>query len=332
MRTAGRAWGIAVGVALSTLVLAARPTGVGAEDQPGLAEANKFFQRGNRFFEDNSLPRAKLEYEKALKLYPQHLDALYNLGVVCARLGQKDEAIKDYQRYLAIRPNDADVWTQIGVLDDETGRRPEAREAYEKALEINPKFGRAHHDLAVLLQEDGDFKGAEQHFITFMKLEEEAGRQNGDAYYSLGVLYLRELRELDAKLMLQKAIDTDPTVPRYNNAMGDTYLLEKRPDLALVYYQKAIEKDPKYELAYSGMGDAHAQLKERDQAAAAYRKALELRPDYDLVHYKLGLLYEDSNPAEAIKQFEKYLQSGKNLEYRDEVTAKIEALKLALKP
>jgi superkiller protein 3 len=131
--------------------------------------------------------------------------------------------------------------------------------------------------------------------------------------------------------MLQKAIDTDPSVPHYNNAMGDVYLLEKRPDLALVYYQKVIEKDPNYALAYSGMGDAYAQLKEHDKAVGAYRKALELRPDYGVVYYKLGRLDENKNPTEAIKQFEKYLQSGKNLQYRDEVAAKIEALKLALK-
>ena len=37
-------------------------------------------------------------------------------------------------------------------------------------------------------------------------------------------------------------------------------------------------------------------------------------------------------PAEAIKQFEKYLESGKTIQYRDEVAAKIEALKLTLKP
>ena len=332
MRPAGGVWRIVLGLAVGALTLASCPAGGRAEDQPGLVEANKFFERGNKFVESDSLPRAKLEYLKALKLYPQHLDALYNLGVVCERLGQKDEAVEYYKRYLAIKPNDADVWTQIGVVYDETGRKPQAREAYGKALEINPEFGRAHHNLAVLLQEDGDFKGAEQHFVKFVKLEEAAGRQDGDAYYSLGVLYLQELRDLDAKLTLQKAIDTDPSVPRYNNAMGDAYLLEKRPDLALVYYQKAIEKDPKYELAYSGMVDAQAQLKDRDKAAAAYRKALELRPDYDLVYYKLGLLYQDSNPAEAIKQFEKYLQSGKNLQYRDEVTAKIAALKLALKP
>jgi protein O-GlcNAc transferase len=302
-----------------------------AEDAGTIAEANKFVERGNKFVESGSLQRAKQEYQKALKIYPRHLDALYNLGITCARLGQNGEAIDDYKRYLGIR-SDADVWTQLGLLYDDAGSKNEARHAYEKAIEIDPKFGHAHHNLGVLLKEQGDLKGAEEHLATFVRLEEEAGRQNGDAYYSLGILYLQERRDKDAKMLIQKAIDIDPSVSYVNNAMGDIYLVEERPDLSIVYYQKAIEKDPKYAPAYSGLGDAYGRLKERDKALAAYHKALELRPDYALVYYKLGLLYEDNNPGEAIKQFEKYLQSGKNPEYRDEVAAKIEALKLTIKP
>jgi len=322
---------IALAVALSSLTPVRGADGA-AQENGAIAEATKYFERANKFVEAGSLPRAKLEYEKAIKLYPRYLDAFYNLGVVCEKLGQKGGAIDQYKRYLEIKPDDADVWNQIGVLYDETGSKKEARNAYQKALAVNPKYGRAHHNLGVLLKEAGDLKGAEQHLATFVKLEDEAGRPNGDAYYSLGILYLQESRNKDAKLLLQKAIDTDPSVPHFNNAMGDTYLVEKRPDQSLVYYKKAIEKDPKYALAYSGLGDAYAQLKERDKALTSYRKALELRPDYALVYYKLGLFYEDNNPAEAIKDFEKYLESGRTIEYRDEVAAKIEALKLTLKP
>jgi superkiller protein 3 len=319
------------GVVVALMLLP--PATARAADAGAPAEANKFVERGNKFVESGSLQRAKQEYQKALKIYPKHLDALYNLGKACERLGQKGEAIDDYKRYLDIKSDDADVWTQLALLYDDAGSKNEARRAYEKAIEINPKFGPAHHNLGVLLEEEvGDLKGAEQHLETFVKIEEEGGRQNGDAYYSLGVLYLRESREKDAKLLMQKAIDANPSDPYFNNAMGDVYLLEKRPDLSLAYYQKAIEADPKYALVYSGLGDAYAGLKERDKALAAYRKALELRPDYVLVYYKLGLFYEDDNPGEAIKQFEKYMQSGKNPQYRDEVAAKIEALKLTIKP
>jgi tetratricopeptide (TPR) repeat protein len=298
-------------------------------DKHAVAEANKFVERANQFVHDSSLPRAKSEYLKALKIFPKHLDALYNLAIVCEKLGQNDEAVEHFQRYLEIRPNDADVWTQLGVRYDETGKKAEAQAAYEKALAINPDFGLAHHNLGVLLKEQGKFDAAQQHLLTFVKLEEAAGRQNGDAYYSLGNLYLARGQIKDAKLALQKALDADPTVPYYNNAMGDVYLAEKQVDLAISAYRKALEKDPKYAPAYSGLGDAYRQQGDREKAAEAYRKALDLRRDYPIVHYKLGLLFEDTNPAEAIKHFENYLASGKNLEFQTEARTRIEKLKQA---
>jgi Tfp pilus assembly protein PilF len=296
-------------------------------DRHAIAQANKYVERANKFVKGNSLPRAKIEYLKALKIYPRHLDALYNLAIVCERLGQNDEAIVHYKHYLELAPNDADVWTQLGLRYDETGKKAEAQAAYEKAIAINPKYGLAHHNLGVFLKDQGKLDDAQKQFETFIRLEEEAGRRNGDAYYSLGALYLARGRVKDAKLVLQKSIDTDPSVPYYNNAMGDVYLAEKKPDDALVYYKKAIEKDENYAPAFSGMGDAYRQLGNTAKAADSYRKALALRKDYAVVYYKLGLLYEDADPAQAIKQFESYLASGKSLEFQDEAKAKIEKLK-----
>ena len=96
--------------------------------------AAKHMMRGNEFAQKDSAARAKSEYLKALKLEPRHLDALYNLAVVCSRLNQREEAIGYYRQYLELKPNDADVWTQLGVLYDEAKQDAEARAAYEKAL------------------------------------------------------------------------------------------------------------------------------------------------------------------------------------------------------
>lgn len=289
--------------------------------------ARKLFERGNEFVKKESWGRAKGEYTKAVQAYPQFKDALYNLGVVCEQLNLRDEAISNYRKYLELSPTSADVWTQLGVLYDVGENKAEAETAYRKALASDPKFGRAHHNLGVLLEEQGKLDEAQQHLLEFVKLEEAAGRKNGDAYYSLGVLCLRRGQGRTAKLLLEKALDVDPSTVIYNNAMGDVYLMEKQPEVAAVHYKKALEKDPRYALAHSGLGDAYRALGKVKEAAASYRKALELRPDYALVYYKLGLLYEKIQPADAIKDFEKYLQSGKNLEYQDEVNAKLAVLK-----
>src|SRR5579863_6844108 len=129
--------GFLVAIAVAALpVLSARAADAGAQDKGAIAEATKYFDRANKFVESGSLPRAKQEYEKAIKLYPKYLDAYYNLGVVCEKLGQKGGAIDEYKKYLEIKADDADVWNQIGVLYDETGSKMEARDAYGKALAI----------------------------------------------------------------------------------------------------------------------------------------------------------------------------------------------------
>src|SRR5258706_10405969 len=78
-----------------------------AEEKQGLAEANKFVERANTFVKNNSLQRAKSEYQKALKIFPQHFDALYNLAVVCEKLGETNEAMEHYKHYLELKPDDA---------------------------------------------------------------------------------------------------------------------------------------------------------------------------------------------------------------------------------
>jgi tetratricopeptide (TPR) repeat protein len=77
------------------------------------------------------------------------------------------------------------------------------------------------------------------------------------------------------------------------------------------------------------LGDAYRQAGDRNKAAAAYQKALEVGKDYPLVYYKLGLLWEEAQPAEAIKSFEKYLASDKTPQFQNEAKAKIEKLKQA---
>ena len=305
----------------------AAPPALTAADKAAIAQANKFIERGNEFAGKDSLARAKAEYLRGLKVFPQHVDALYNIAVVCTRLGQRAEAVGYYQQYLAVQPESADVWTQLGVLHDEAGETAEALVAYNKALAINPQFGRAQHNLGVLYSDRGEWGVAEKYLRQFVEGEEAAGRHTGEAYYSLGLLYLKRLQSKNARVQLQRALDADPSSALFNNALGDAYLLEKDSKVAQVYYQKAIANDGKFALAYSGLGDSYHQLGQVEEAAKQYRRALELRPDYPIVHYKLGLLFETARPAEAIKHFEKYLQSGKNLALEAEAREKLAKLK-----
>ncbi len=296
-------------------------------DRSKVAAANKFVERGNEFVRKNSLARAQSEYQRALQVFPRHVDALYNLAIVEERLGHTNAAVATYQRYLAVMPDDADVWTQLGLLRERSGDKAGAEADYRRALAADAKFGRARHNLGVLLQEQGRWDEAREHLEAFVKAEEGAGRPSGEGYYSLGLLELSLGRGKEAKQRLQQALAIDPDVPWYHNAMGDAYLLEKQPALAAAHFEKAIAKDSQFAPAYSGLGEAWAAQGDREKARAAYQKALALRPDYVLVHYKLGRLDEEVDPVAAIKEFESYLVSAKNPLYKEDASQRLARLK-----
>ena len=198
-------------------------------------------------------------------------------------------------------------------------------------MERRPDFAGAHHNLGVLLKEQGDLDAAQKHLETFLQLEEDAGRHNGDAYYSLGTLQLTRGHVKEAKRLFQQALDVDPSISYYNNGLGSAYLANQETELAISAFKKALERDAKYAPASCGLGDAYLQKGDRVQAEKAYRTALELRKDFALVHYRLGILWETTNPSEAIKEFENYLTSAKNPQFQAEAKAKIEKLSQANK-
>ena len=296
-------------------------------DKKGYAEAAPYMERGNEFVEKGSLPRAKAEYTRALKVFPRHLDALYNLAVVCEKLNENDEAARLYRQYLDLKPNDADVWTQLGVRLEDQGKPAEAEAAYRKALDANKDFPRAHHNLGVMLKDQGNFDAAEKHLTTYIKLAQAAGNAAGDGSYSLGALFLAQGKVREAKLQMLKAVEVDPQVAPFHNGLGDTYLAAKEFAMASASYNKALELDAKYAPAWSGLGDANRLQGATQKAVACYRRALELQKNYHLIHYKLGLALADADPAEAKKQLEMYLASGKNAQFTKEAQEQLRKLK-----
>jgi len=119
MRRSRRIRGWAAGLVLVAVVAAGAliTPGRAADDEPSrgvLEQANKFFERGNQFVQQGSFARAKTEFQKALKVYPKHLDALYNLAVCCERLNLMADAQEHYRHYTELAPNDPDGWNQLG--------------------------------------------------------------------------------------------------------------------------------------------------------------------------------------------------------------------------
>src|SRR5699024_7067630 len=68
-------------------------------------EVEKIFQYGLSLAKLGYMDEAKIQFEHALKMEPQHSDVLYNLGVIAVHHQNLQEAIRYFNETIAIQPS-----------------------------------------------------------------------------------------------------------------------------------------------------------------------------------------------------------------------------------
>jgi len=112
---------------------------------------------------------------------------------------------------------------------------------------------------------------------------------------------------------------------KYGNALMDT----KRFNEAVGAYEKALAIDPKNVDVRVDMGTCYRNSGRPADAAKEYRKAIELNPRHLLAHKNLGIVlaYDLQDKAQAVKEFEKYLELAPNSEDAGQTRQTIQELK-----
>src|SRR4029077_20127770 len=109
-----------------------------------------------------------------------------------------------------------------------------------RAVALQPADMRAHYELASALYDSGDLNGAAAHFaIVAAKMPDWA-----DARYSLGSVYARIDRVVDAAAELRAALAFAPRPFRANLLLGRILTLRGDKAAAVPYLQTAVSVDP----------------------------------------------------------------------------------------
>jgi len=185
--------------------------------------------------------RAKREYLAALKLNPGFAEALYGLAVTCARLGERDEAVRyrklfnelksEYQKIgrrkrsiwnpLAItRVSVAHTHTDVGRVYFSQGKPGRAVELWKRAADLDPSNTRCRALLAGLYLRQG-------HVAEALSLYEELTRiKPREALFFLycGNLYARRKRFKEAEGAFKKVTELEPGRPEGYFALAKLYL------------------------------------------------------------------------------------------------------------
>ena len=110
-------------------------------------------------------------YERALKVDPEHLGALNNLGICLLNLKQPERAIALFQRAVEIEPSNANSLFNLGSALADNGNPDAALQLLQQSLNLSPMAVNTHRKLSEIYTARGQGKLAQQHTEAALQIE-----------------------------------------------------------------------------------------------------------------------------------------------------------------
>lgn len=153
------------------------------------ADADVLTLEGVRAFEQKDLVAAREKFQQALKINPDHVIALVNLGSLEYRSGRLEEAETALRRATRLSPESIPAWLTLGVVAYEVGKLDLALAALSQSVLLDPANAKARSYLGVTVGRMGWRDGAESELLKAIELDETYA----DAHFNLAVIHLQRV-------------------------------------------------------------------------------------------------------------------------------------------
>ncbi len=102
-----------------------------------MTSANDFYEKARFFHKSGRLSDARVCYQKALMLDPEHVPALNNIGVIYIQEGNYSAGKKSLENAVRLKPAYADPYYNLACLYALKGQEMEGLENLKKAVFLN---------------------------------------------------------------------------------------------------------------------------------------------------------------------------------------------------
>ncbi len=199
-------------------------------DDPSSAEA--LYGLGSVYLKQEKTREARDSFERATKLqasYPDTLaNAWNNLGLLATREGHTGDAIPYFQEALKINPDHLIALENLGNAYRQQRNWDDAREVLERAVAVGPQDPEANYSLGMVFAQLNDNDRAYE----YLRRALQARPGYPEALNNLGVLYLRTGRRDEAVASFEECIRVAPAFDQSYMNLARVYALEGTPDKA----------------------------------------------------------------------------------------------------
>jgi tetratricopeptide (TPR) repeat protein len=134
--------------------------------------AYDLYVRGSQLDEDPAtLAEAEELYRQAIEMDPWLAIAYTNLGNICFRRGEEDQAVALYRRALEIDRTQPEAQYNLGYVMLERGQAAEAIANFRGAISSDPRFADAYFNLAMAYEQIGESSKARPCWRKYLEIE-----------------------------------------------------------------------------------------------------------------------------------------------------------------
>ena len=145
-------------------------------------------------------------YNIVLKINPNHIVTLNNLGILFRALGENQKAKSCFEKIIEINPNHVDALNSLGVIFRIFDENQKAKSCFERAIEINPNYENSYNNLGNIFKELNENEKAVNCYKKLIKINPKSTI----GFNNLGIIF-QELGEYqNALICFEKAIEISP--------------------------------------------------------------------------------------------------------------------------
>ena len=216
---------------------------------------------------------AKVQYEKALDMEPERVNARYKLGVIYLEAGAAQNAYDEFHRILDYNLDFAPAYEGMGRALLKMEREQEAEQEFHAALLYDENLWTSQNYLGILF----DRRHEHQQAIQMYEVALEQNAQNPAVLNNLGMAYYLDKQYENAVRTFQEAMKVGgPSQKKIANNLGLALTKLGHYDLAFDAYIRGMDQAK----AYNNLGVAFLEEGQFARASRCFESAIDAQPTF----------------------------------------------------
>jgi len=248
---------------------------------------NHMYKESIELFEEilNRKPLSSSLYHNLARVYCGQ--AHRNMGIMLFAIGNFSAALKEFQAALQLNPEHIEACHFMGICQNNVGDFESAVKTFNSILEVDQSHLSTKLKLGIALHNLKMWDKAESIYSNILLKKPHFA----DVHFHLGLALLGQGKHAEAVKSFQEAVKINPNYVEARKKLGITQAYLGNLDKALSSLKAIVEKFPDYADIYYFLGIVHAERNEVEEAIESFRHSLQINPSYKDSKIKLGILY-----------------------------------------